>query len=102
MPARWRPSWPGWPTHEPDRLPAGDVILSPRDLVLLRLTDEVVTDATFASRSGLYDFDGNAVRELAGPALGKLPSVVPSDTVIGHLEAGARAPSSDCGRAPPW
>jgi xylulokinase len=71
--------------HEPERLSACDVILSPRDLVLLRMTDEVVTDVTFASRSGIYDFDGNAVRELAGPALGKLPSVVPSDTVIGQL-----------------
>ncbi|HWE67805.1 MAG TPA: FGGY family carbohydrate kinase [Acidimicrobiales bacterium] len=72
-------------THEPERLAASDVILSPRDLVLLRMTDERVTDATFASRSGLYDFDGNVVRELSGPALGKLPSVVSSDTVIGQL-----------------
>ena len=70
-------------THEPARLSASDVILSPRDFVLRRMTDEVVTDVTFASRSGLYDFDGNAVRELAGPALGKLPSVVSSDTVVG-------------------
>ncbi|HEY3841625.1 MAG TPA: FGGY family carbohydrate kinase [Acidimicrobiales bacterium] len=71
--------------HEPERLAACDLILSPRDLVVLRMTDEVVTDVTFASRSGLYDFDGNAVRELAEPALGKLPSVVSSDTVIGPL-----------------
>ncbi len=63
--------------HQPDRLALSDVILSPRDFVLRRMTDEVVTDASFASRSGLYDFDGNAVRELAGPAMGKLPSVVP-------------------------
>ena len=76
-------------THEPDRLAACDAIVSPRDLVLLRMTDEVVTDTTFASRSGLYDFDGNAVRELAGPALGKLPSVVSSDTVIGAAQVGA-------------
>ena len=53
--------------HEPERLEAADLILSPRDLVVFRMTDQVVTDATFASRSGLYDFDGNAVRELAGP-----------------------------------
>jgi xylulokinase len=83
--------------HEPERLAACDVILSPRDLVLLRMTDEVVTDATFASRSGLYDFDGNAVRELAGPVLGKLPSVVPSDTVIGQLKA---VPGAELGLRP--
>jgi xylulokinase len=83
--------------HEPDRLAACDVILSPRDLVLFRMTDQVVTDASFASRSGLYDFDGNAVRELAGPALGKLPSVVSSDTVIGHLKA---VPGAELGLRP--
>jgi xylulokinase len=83
--------------HEPDRLSASDLILSPRDLVLMRMTNEVVTDATFASRSGLYDFDGNAVRELAGPALGKLPSVVSSDTVIGALKA---VPGAELGLRP--
>jgi sugar (pentulose or hexulose) kinase len=83
--------------NDPDRLPACDVILSPRDFVLRRLTDEVVTDVTFASRSGLYDFDGNAVRELAGPALGKLPSVVPSDTVIGRLRP---VPGAELGLQP--
>ena len=41
------------------------------------MTNELVTDTTFASRSGLYDFDGNAVRELAGPALGKLRAWCP-------------------------
>jgi xylulokinase len=83
--------------HEPERLAACDVILSPRDLVLLRMTDEVVTDVTFASRSGLYDFDGNAVRELAGPALGKLPSVVAPDTIIGQLKA---VPGAELGLRP--
>jgi xylulokinase len=83
--------------HEPDRLAASDAILSPRDLVLLRMTDELVTDTTFASRGGLYDFDGNAVRELAGPALGKLPSVVPSDTVIGALKS---VPGAELGLRP--
>ena len=83
--------------HEPDRLAASDAILSPRDLVVLRMTNELVTDTTFASRSGLYDFDGNAVRELAGPALGKLPSVVPSDTVIGALKS---VPGAELGLRP--
>jgi sugar (pentulose or hexulose) kinase len=84
-------------THEPERLQACDAILSPRDLIILRLTDELVTDTTFASRSGLYDFDGNAVRELAGPALGKLPSVVSSDTVVGQLKP---VPGAELGLRP--
>ncbi len=83
--------------HQPDRLALSDVILSPRDFVLRRMTDEVVTDTSFASRSGLYDFDGNAVRELAGPAMGKLPSVVPSDTVIGRLRP---VPGAELGLRP--
>ena len=83
--------------HQPERIEAADVILSPRDFVVYRLTDQVVTDATFASRSGLYDFDGNAVRELAGPALGKLPSVVPSDTVVGQLKS---VPGAELGLRP--
>jgi xylulokinase len=83
--------------NEPQRLEAADLILSPRDFVVFRMTDQVVTDATFASRSGLYDFDGNAVRELAGPALGKLPSVVPSDTVVGQLKP---VPGAELGLRP--
>jgi xylulokinase len=83
--------------NEPQRLEAADIILSPRDYIVFRMTDQVVTDATFASRSGLYDFDGNAVRELAGPALGKLPSVVASDTVVGHLKS---VPGAELGLRP--
>jgi xylulokinase len=87
-----------WVAHyEPERLAACDAVLSPRDMIILRMTDELVTDATFASRSGLYDFDGNAVRELAGPALGKLPSVVSSDTVVGQLRA---VPGAELGLKP--
>jgi sugar (pentulose or hexulose) kinase len=83
--------------HEPGRLDSAEHILSPRDLVLHRLTGQVVTDTTFASRSGLYDFDGNVVRELAEPALGKLPSVVPSATVVGHLRS---VPAAELGLRP--
>jgi len=83
--------------NEPARLESAAVILSPRDLMVYRMTDQLVTDTTSASRSGLYDFDGNAVRELAGPALGKLPSVVPSDTVIGQLKS---VPGAELGLRP--
>ena len=84
-------------THQPERLEAAHVLLAPRDFIVYRMTDQVVTDATFASRSGLYDFDGNVVRELAGPALGKLPSVVPSDTVVGRLKP---VPAAELGLRP--
>jgi sugar (pentulose or hexulose) kinase len=83
--------------NEPARLEGAAMILSPRDLIVFRMTDQVVTDSTFASRSGLYDFDGNAVRELAGPALGKLPSVVASDTVVGQLKP---VPGAELGLRP--
>jgi len=83
--------------NEPERLAAADVLLSPRDLMVFRMTDQVVTDSTSASRSGLYDFDGNAVRELAGPALGKLPSVVAPDTVVGRLKS---VPGAELGLKP--
>src|SRR5271163_4917268 len=83
--------------HQPERIDSAHVILSPRDFIVYRMTDQLVTDATFASRSGLYDFDGNAVRELAGPALGKLPSVVPPDTVVGQLKP---VPGAELGLRP--
>ena len=83
--------------NEPERMAASDLFLSPRDLIVYRMTDQAVTDSTFASRSGLYDFDGNAVRELAGPALGKLPSVVAPDTVVGHLKP---VPGAELGLRP--
>jgi sugar (pentulose or hexulose) kinase len=83
--------------HQPERLDAAHIILAPRDFIVYRMTDQLVTDTTFASRSGLYDFDGNAVRELAGPALGKLPSVVPSDTVVGGLKP---VPAAELGLRP--
>ena len=54
--------------HDGRRLAACTWLLSPRDLVAWRLTGEVVTDPTMASRSGLYDLDGRVVEELAGPA----------------------------------
>ena len=82
---------------EPERLESAHALLSPRDFIVHRMTDQWVTDVTFASRSGLYDFDGNAVRELAGPALGKLPSVVPSDSIVGQLKS---VPGAELGLKP--
>jgi xylulokinase len=82
-------AWLG--THQRRRLDAGCWILTPRDLVVWRLTGEVATDPTMASRSGLYDADGEVVAALVGPAARMLPPVVPSDRVIGGLAASAAA-----------
>lgn len=66
-------------------------LLGPRDLVVLRLTGEVATDRTVASRSGLYGHDLEPVDELVGPWLACLPPVHSSDTLAGTLTAGAAA-----------
>ncbi len=72
-------------SHEPGRLEAARWILSPRDLLVRRLTGSVLTDATLASASGLYSPSGHPVAELAGRAAALLPPVVPSDAVAGQL-----------------
>lgn len=71
--------------HEPQRLEAARWVLSPRDLMVGRLTDIVATDATMASRSGLYDLDGRLVEPLVGSWASRLAPVVPSDRVTGTL-----------------
>jgi xylulokinase len=71
--------------HDRRRLAASAWLLTPRDLVAWHLTGEVVTDATMASRTGLYDIDGQVVGELAGTAATNLAPIVPSDQVCGRL-----------------
>ena len=44
--------------HEADRFESARWILAPRDYVAARLTGEVLTDETLASRTGLYGLDG--------------------------------------------
>ncbi len=80
-------AWLG--THDGQRLAASSWLLAPRDLVVWQLTGEVVTDATMASRTGLYDLDGRVVGGLAGPGATRLPPVVPSDQVSGRLRPEA-------------
>ena len=77
--------------HEAARLAASTWVLAPRDLVVWRLTGEVATDPTMASSTGLYDFDGGVVEELAAPAGARLAPVVPSDRVTGGLTGAASA-----------
>ena len=54
--------------HDRPPVDASAWLLAPRDLVAWRLTGEVATDPTMASRTGLYDLDGQVVGELAGAA----------------------------------
>ena len=71
--------------NEPARSEAARWVLAPRDLMVGRLTDVVATDATMASRSGLYDADGRLDDALVGSWAPRLPPVVPSDRVTGTL-----------------
>jgi len=77
--------------HEPERWRAARWLLAPRDLVVARMTGEVVTDETLASRTGLYDLDGTL---LEPDAAAVLPPVVPSTTTLagaaGAAELGLR------------
>ncbi len=77
--------------HDSERWRASRWILTPRDLVVWRLTGQVVTDVTMASRSGLYDLDGRLVTALAGSAAHLLPPVVDPGQMIGGLSADGAA-----------
>jgi xylulokinase len=73
--------------HEPERLHKARWLLSPRDLAVLWLTREVVTDPTLATASGLYDASVRPVPELLGGAADLLPDVVLPATVVGVLRS---------------
>ena len=60
--------------HRDDSLEAAAWLMTPRDLVVRHLTGTVATDVTMASRSGLYDMEGELVEGLAGPVESKLPA----------------------------
>ncbi|HSO96692.1 MAG TPA: FGGY family carbohydrate kinase [Acidimicrobiia bacterium] len=71
--------------HEPDRFRKSDWLLSPRDFVLARITGQVATDATLASRTGLYDLSGTLIEDEALSR--KLPPVI-SSLGVQHLANG--------------
>jgi xylulokinase len=79
--------------HQPDRVRSARWLLGPRDLVFWRLTGEVATDATLASRSGFYDRDGVLAPETAAGIEGLLPPVMAPTTsaVLADDEAGLPA-----------
>jgi xylulokinase len=72
--------------HEPERFHDTAWILAPRDLVVARLTGQVHTDATLASRTGLYDLEGRFLGD--GALETRLPDPVPSVTTM-SATAGA-------------
>lgn len=83
--------------HEPGRLSASDWLLSPRDLVVWRLTGELATDRTLASRTGLYDLAGVPVDQLSGGMTDHLPPVIPPASAVGQLRA---VPAAELGLRP--
>jgi xylulokinase len=71
----------GWlARHQPDVLLATRWLVAPRDFLVKRLTGEVVTDPSVASRTGCYGLDGSVL--LHGD---RLAPVVPSASVAGSL-----------------
>jgi xylulokinase len=78
-------------THDPDRLAASRWLLTRRDLAVLEMTGEVVTDRTMVSAAGLCDTTGEPVAELLAAIGDRLPPVVDPDTVAGVLFDGPGA-----------
>ncbi len=71
--------------HQPERLSESRWLLAPRDLIAWRMTGEVATDATLASRTGFYDI-GGAPLGLAGELAGeRLAPVRTATSVLGEL-----------------
>jgi xylulokinase len=81
--------------HEPEAARRLRHVLLPKDWVVSRLTNRLVTEPSDASGTGLFDLmQGTWAPELLS-ALGidgrLLPEVVGSTTVVGHLGAGPAA-----------
>ena len=73
-------------SHRPQELAAARWALAPRDLVVWRLTGELATDRTLASRSGCYRSDGTPAD---GAPADLLPPVHPSTHIVGGLVGAA-------------
>ena len=65
--------------HRRADLEASAWILAPRDLVVWRLTGQVATDPTLASRTGLYERDDRISAAVGSAVADRLPPVVPPD-----------------------
>lgn len=72
--------------HESELVTSARWLLAPRDFVVGRLTGQVATDETLASRTGLYGLDGRlGVKEPIGT---RLPPVHPATTVVPSGNSG--------------
>ena len=75
--------------HEPDAWRAAALALQPRDLVVLALTGEAVTDGTHAAATLVHDLRGRRWDDELLAACGLPPSLFPrlgrSDEVVGTL-----------------
>lgn len=67
-------------SHEPAVWDATRWVLAPRDLVLARLTGQVLTDETLASRTGCYDLAGTVTVD--DDIARRLPPVVAATTRV--------------------
>ncbi len=77
--------------HEPDRLAASRWLLTPRDLLVWRMTGEVLTDSTMLSAAGLGEVPGGPLPALRALLADRLPPVVAPDSVAGSLSPAAAA-----------
>jgi xylulokinase len=76
--------------HDRDRLDAARWLLSPRDFVVARLTGDVVTDWTMASRSGLVDLHGGIAPDFVPDWIAsRLPPITRPVSVVGDAVRGA-------------
>jgi xylulokinase len=81
--------------HEPERWTAASLVLQPRDLVVLALTGEAVTDGTHAAATLVHDLRHRCWDEELLDALGLPLSLFPrlarSDEVVGTLRPALAA-----------
>jgi xylulokinase len=72
--------------HRAEQFAEARWVLAPRDLVVARLTGQVVTDPSLASRTGWFAIDGDGWTSVGLDAVGeRLPPVRPSTTVVDGL-----------------
>ncbi len=69
--------------NEPDALERARWILAPRDFVVARLTDEVCTDETLASRTALFGLDGKWLEDAKTRYGDRLPPVHAASSIVG-------------------
>ena len=71
--------------HRPEELRAARWVAAPRDLVIARLTSELVTDVTLASRTGWFALTGGWTADGLDLLGDRLPPVLASDAVVGPM-----------------